>query len=190
MCSGSYNVRYFCPATFPNQIQIYEISRRAYYITPLMIILNYVIYVIMSCHFPKQHEDEGKFDMTYLLTSIFPILSRDIFTLVACHTPYQNGRMWQQIYWTWENSTVFSKSFPGLNYSPIWFWVPLHTRILLDYESTLNSVPGLTYCDLQCLSIRGLLDVLTLYPEFADKFAQDIQQDITFNLREGYVPVS
>ena len=104
MCSGSYNVRYFCPATFPNQIQIYEISRRAYYITPLMIILNYVIYVIMSCHFPKQHEDEGKFDMTYLLTSIFPILSKDMFLLIICHVCH--NKMWQQIYWTLADSTV------------------------------------------------------------------------------------
>ena len=62
--------------------------------------------------------------------------------------------------------------------------------MFLPINACSVSFIGLTYCDLQCLSIRGLLDVLTLYPEFAEKFAQDIQQDITFNLREGYVPVS
>ena len=69
-----------------------------------MIILNYVIYMIMSCHFPKQHEDEGKFDMTYPLTSIFPILSKDMFLLIICHVCH--NKMWQQIYWTLADSTV------------------------------------------------------------------------------------
>jgi potassium voltage-gated channel Eag-related subfamily H protein 8 len=31
-----------------------------------------------------------------------------------------------------------------------------------------------------------LVEVLRLYPEFRDQFAEDIQHDLTYNLREGY----
>ena len=31
----------------------------------------------------------------------------------------------------------------------------------------------------------GLVEVLRLYPEFQDQFAEDILHDLTFNLREG-----
>ena len=47
-------------------------------------------------------------------------------------------------------------------------------------------VRALTYCDLKCLHIPGLVDVLKLYPEFQDQFAEDIKHDLTYNLREGY----
>ncbi len=47
-------------------------------------------------------------------------------------------------------------------------------------------VRALTYCDLKCLSIPGLVDVLKLYPEFKDQFSEDIKHDLTYNLREGY----
>ena len=47
-------------------------------------------------------------------------------------------------------------------------------------------VKALTYCDLKCLNIPGLVDVLKLYPEFQDQFAEDIKHDLTYNLREGY----
>ena len=47
-------------------------------------------------------------------------------------------------------------------------------------------VRALTYCDLKCLNIPGLVDVLKLYPEFQDQFAEDIKHDLTYNLREGY----
>ena len=45
---------------------------------------------------------------------------------------------------------------------------------------------SLTYCDLQCIFLRGLLEVLEVYPDFAEKFAEDIPHDLTYNLREGY----
>lgn len=48
-------------------------------------------------------------------------------------------------------------------------------------------VKSLTYCDLQCVFLKGLTEVLESYPEFADKFGQDLQHDLTYNLREGYV---
>jgi hypothetical protein len=35
-------------------------------------------------------------------------------------------------------------------------------------------------------NISGLVEVLRLYPEFRDQFAEDIQHDLTYNLREGY----
>ncbi|XP_074836400.1 voltage-gated inwardly rectifying potassium channel KCNH3 isoform X2 [Carettochelys insculpta] len=43
-------------------------------------------------------------------------------------------------------------------------------------------VKGLTYCALQCLSLRGLAESLALYPEFACKFRRDIPAQLSFNL--------
>ncbi|XP_061598714.1 LOW QUALITY PROTEIN: potassium voltage-gated channel subfamily H member 8 [Cololabis saira] len=51
---------------------------------------------------------------------------------------------------------------------------------------TNADVKALTYCDLQCISMKGLYEVLDLYPEYAHRFVQDIQQDLTYNLREGH----
>ncbi|CAI9561894.1 unnamed protein product, partial [Staurois parvus] len=50
---------------------------------------------------------------------------------------------------------------------------------------TNADVKALTYCDLQYLTLRGLLEVLELYPEYSSKFMADIHHDLTFNLREG-----
>ncbi|NXQ91101.1 KCNH4 protein, partial [Nyctibius grandis] len=50
---------------------------------------------------------------------------------------------------------------------------------------TNADVKALTYCDLQHVGLRGLCEVLRLYPEYASKFTADIHQDLTFNLREG-----
>ncbi|XP_023247841.1 potassium voltage-gated channel subfamily H member 8 [Copidosoma floridanum] len=47
-------------------------------------------------------------------------------------------------------------------------------------------VKALTYCDLKCVHVQGLVDVLRLYPEYQHEFAHDIQHDLTYNLREGY----
>ncbi|XP_024084658.1 potassium voltage-gated channel subfamily H member 8 isoform X2 [Cimex lectularius] len=47
-------------------------------------------------------------------------------------------------------------------------------------------VKALTYCDLKCINIQGLVDVLRLYPEYQQMFAKDIQHDLTYNMREGY----
>ncbi|XP_030004020.1 potassium voltage-gated channel subfamily H member 8 [Sphaeramia orbicularis] len=51
---------------------------------------------------------------------------------------------------------------------------------------TNADVKALTYCDLQCVNLRGLYEVLDLYPEYSHHFVQDIQQDLTYNLREGH----
>ncbi|KAM4631517.1 voltage-gated delayed rectifier potassium channel KCNH8 [Polymixia lowei] len=51
---------------------------------------------------------------------------------------------------------------------------------------TNADVKALTYCDLQCINLRGLYEVLDLYPEYSHRFMQDIQQDLTYNLREGH----
>lgn len=50
---------------------------------------------------------------------------------------------------------------------------------------TNADVKALTYCDLQYVSVRGLREVLYLYPEYASVFASDIHNNITYNLREG-----
>ncbi|XP_063930893.1 potassium voltage-gated channel subfamily H member 8 isoform X1 [Zophobas morio] len=49
-----------------------------------------------------------------------------------------------------------------------------------------SDVRALTYCDLKCIYMQGLVDVLRLYPEYQKQFANDIQHDLTFNVREGY----
>ncbi|KAI1886143.1 hypothetical protein AGOR_G00210970 [Albula goreensis] len=51
---------------------------------------------------------------------------------------------------------------------------------------TKADVKALTYCDLQCISLKGLYEVLDLYPEYSHKFVEDIQQDLTYNLREEH----
>ncbi|XP_062526598.1 potassium voltage-gated channel subfamily H member 8 isoform X3 [Bombyx mori] len=47
-------------------------------------------------------------------------------------------------------------------------------------------VKALTYCDLKCIHMAGLAEVLRLYPEYQQEFIHDIQHDLTYNLREGY----
>lgn len=49
-----------------------------------------------------------------------------------------------------------------------------------------SDVKALTYCDLKCIHLGGLVDVLRLYPEYQTMFANDIQHDLTFNMRDGY----
>ncbi|XP_076008320.1 voltage-gated delayed rectifier potassium channel KCNH4 isoform X2 [Genypterus blacodes] len=50
---------------------------------------------------------------------------------------------------------------------------------------TNADVKALTYCDLQYISVRGLKEVLELYPEYASVFTSDIHNNLTYNLREG-----
>ncbi|XP_069011611.1 voltage-gated delayed rectifier potassium channel KCNH4 isoform X2 [Embiotoca jacksoni] len=50
---------------------------------------------------------------------------------------------------------------------------------------TNADVKALTYCDLQYISLRGLKEVLELYPEYASVFTSDIPNNLTYNLREG-----
>ncbi|XP_077358626.1 voltage-gated delayed rectifier potassium channel KCNH4-like isoform X2 [Festucalex cinctus] len=59
---------------------------------------------------------------------------------------------------------------------------------LPDGEQVIKTnadVKALTYCDLQYISVRGLREVLHLYPEYGSVFASDIHNNITYNLREG-----
>lgn len=50
---------------------------------------------------------------------------------------------------------------------------------------TNADVKALTYCDLQYISMKGLSEVLELYPEYASVFTTDIHRNLTYNLREG-----
>ncbi|XP_073419560.1 voltage-gated inwardly rectifying potassium channel KCNH3 isoform X3 [Dendrobates tinctorius] len=43
-------------------------------------------------------------------------------------------------------------------------------------------VKGLTYCDLQGISLKGLRDTLSLYPEYSYKFTSQITQQLSYNL--------
>ena len=47
-------------------------------------------------------------------------------------------------------------------------------------------VRALTYCFLECIQVPDLLQVLKLHTDFRDQFANDIQHDLTYNLREGF----
>nr|XP_032513750.1 potassium voltage-gated channel subfamily H member 8 isoform X5 [Danaus plexippus plexippus] len=49
-----------------------------------------------------------------------------------------------------------------------------------------SDVKALTYCDLKCINMVGLGEVLRLYPEYQQEFVHDILHDLTYNLREGY----
>uniref|UniRef100_A0A8C5R6B1 Cyclic nucleotide-binding domain-containing protein n=1 Tax=Leptobrachium leishanense TaxID=445787 RepID=A0A8C5R6B1_9ANUR len=50
---------------------------------------------------------------------------------------------------------------------------------------TNANVKALTYCDLQYINVKGLREVLDLYPEYSEKFILEIQHDLTYNLRMG-----
>uniref|UniRef100_A0AAV2LD24 Voltage-gated delayed rectifier potassium channel KCNH4 n=1 Tax=Knipowitschia caucasica TaxID=637954 RepID=A0AAV2LD24_KNICA len=50
---------------------------------------------------------------------------------------------------------------------------------------TNADVKALTYSDLQYISVRGLREVLELYPEYANVFNAEINNNLTYNLREG-----
>ncbi|XP_011877152.1 PREDICTED: potassium voltage-gated channel subfamily H member 8 [Vollenhovia emeryi] len=56
----------------------------------------------------------------------------------------------------------------------------------VDVVRSSCDVKALTYCDLKCVHMQGLVEVLRLYPEYQHEFAHDIQHDLTYNLREGY----
>lgn len=56
----------------------------------------------------------------------------------------------------------------------------------VDVVKSSCDVKALTYCDLKCIHMQGLIEVLRLYPEYQHEFAHDIQHDLTYNLREGY----
>lgn len=59
-------------------------------------------------------------------------------------------------------------------------------RFVLFPLCTMVLLQALTYCDLKCIHLGGLVEVLRLYPEYQQEFANDIQHDLTFNMREGY----
>uniref|UniRef100_A0A1I8GV86 Cyclic nucleotide-binding domain-containing protein n=1 Tax=Macrostomum lignano TaxID=282301 RepID=A0A1I8GV86_9PLAT len=45
-------------------------------------------------------------------------------------------------------------------------------------------VRSLTYCDIQCIDLAGLMELLSQYPEYRDKFREDLLNDLTYNMRE------
>ncbi|XP_063808741.1 potassium voltage-gated channel subfamily H member 3 isoform X1 [Pseudophryne corroboree] len=59
----------------------------------------------------------------------------------------------------------------------------------VSFEDTViktnADVKGLTYCDLQGISLKGLRDTLSLYPEYAHKFTSQITQQLSYNLGDS-----
>lgn len=47
-------------------------------------------------------------------------------------------------------------------------------------------VKALTYCDLQFINLKGLREVLSLYPDYTHKFMTEIQHELTYNLRDSH----
>uniref|UniRef100_A0A3Q3FSV6 Voltage-gated delayed rectifier potassium channel KCNH4 n=1 Tax=Labrus bergylta TaxID=56723 RepID=A0A3Q3FSV6_9LABR len=58
------------------------------------------------------------------------------------------------------------------------------TRV--EVIKTNACVKALTYCELQFISLRGLREVLSLYPDYSTKFISEIQHDLTYNLRDTH----
>uniref|UniRef100_A0A1I8FQW3 Pre-mRNA-splicing factor 38 n=2 Tax=Macrostomum lignano TaxID=282301 RepID=A0A1I8FQW3_9PLAT len=59
------------------------------------------------------------------------------------------------------------------------------SRTLKVLMRSMCDVRSLTYCDLQCVELRGLIQLLQQYPEYHEKFKDDLLQDLAYNMREG-----
>lgn len=82
---------------------------------------------------------------------------------------------------------VFTKSIKGVMFN----FVPGKGDLFgsdIDFDDPITvcnyDVRSLTYSELQCISTKGLTDVLLLYPDFAEKFSKDIHNELTYNLRQ------
>ncbi|BFZ21773.1 hypothetical protein BsWGS_24811 [Bradybaena similaris] len=60
----------------------------------------------------------------------------------------------------------------------------------LDYDDPVSvsgcDVRSLAYCELLCIQVKGLVEALLLYPDYADTFVADLPNDLTCNVREGH----
>ena len=65
----------------------------------------------------------------------------------------------------------------------------VHNALILIHQPQLIHVdPNVKFTPFQVLHIPGLTEVLRLHPDFLEQFSEDIQHDLTYNLREGYDP--
>ena len=71
----------------------------------------------------------------------------------------------------------------GCDITKHWEGVAAHDDVVVKSSA---DVRALTYCDIKRIHIPGLVDVLKLYPEFQERFAEEVCHDLTYNLREGY----
>ncbi|GFS22481.1 potassium voltage-gated channel subfamily H member [Elysia marginata] len=60
----------------------------------------------------------------------------------------------------------------------------------LDYDDPVSvsgcDVRSLAYCELLCIQVKGLVESLLLYPDYADTFNTELPNDLTYNVREGH----
>ncbi|KAH9498165.1 Potassium voltage-gated channel sub H member 8 [Bulinus truncatus] len=60
----------------------------------------------------------------------------------------------------------------------------------LDYDDPVSisgcDVRSLAYCELLCIQVKGLVEALLLYPDFAETFNSELPNDLTYNVREGH----
>ena len=71
----------------------------------------------------------------------------------------------------------------GCDITKHWEGAAAHDDVVVKSSA---DVRALTYCDIKRIHIPGLVDVLKLYPEFQERFAEEVCHDLTYNLREGY----
>ena len=64
--------------------------------------------------------------------------------------------------------------------------IPLVIPESANVVKSSADVRALTYCFLECIHVPHLLQVLRLHTEFRDQFSNDIQHDLTYNLRQGF----
>ena len=98
----------------------------------------------------------------------------------------------QRDFCPFKNNFVFiNKSFfvsgkgdlVGCDITKHWEGAAAHDDVVVKSSA---DVRALTYCDIKRIHIPGLVDVLKLYPEFQERFAEEVCHDLTYNLREGY----
>ncbi|XP_064646364.1 potassium voltage-gated channel subfamily H member 8-like isoform X12 [Lineus longissimus] len=120
------------------------------------------------------------------------LLAQEIKTTFCAPGEYlvHKGDVLQYIYFVcsgsmeiWKDDTVVAILGKG-----DLFGTDINTNMLKEHFNLRSScdVKSLTYCDLQCIFLKGLIPVLDLYPEFGEKFCEDIQHDLTYNMREGF----
>ncbi|RUS72658.1 hypothetical protein EGW08_019580, partial [Elysia chlorotica] len=60
----------------------------------------------------------------------------------------------------------------------------------LDYDDPVSvsgcDVRSLAYCELLCIQVKGLVESLLLYPDYAETFNTELPNDLTYNVREGH----
>ena len=87
---------------------------------------------------------------------------------------------------------LFGTDVKNNKLTPVLFLFPgkgdlFGTDVKNDHPVNISAcdVRSLAYCEILCMSIRAILEDISLYPEFSAKFTEDLPHNLTYNLREG-----